>query len=112
MKYIISESRFKQMVYKFLDQYDWKVWDYSDLEISVYTGIKGNRVFYTSLYNEPPDAPEEEFTLRIEKNFYSELEGFFGEHITPWMLVEWFNEKFNVNCVTFDWYVLDEYDDD
>lgn len=107
MKYIISESRLKETIYKFLDQYDWKVWDYSDSEISVYTGFPGRRVFFTKLYNTPPDVPEDEFILKIEIDFYSELEGFFRDHITAWILIEWFNEKFNSNCVTFDWFRLD-----
>lgn len=106
MKYIISESKFDSLFRAYLDKIDWKVWDYSDNEISVYNGYPGKRIFYTELYNDPWDKTitEDEFTLKINYKFAEELRGMFGELYDVWSLVKWFNDTFKTNCVTFDEY--------
>lgn len=106
MKYIITENKFDSVFQIYLDRYDWKVWDYSDNEISVYDGFPGNRIFYTEQYNDPWDGTivEDEFTLKINYKFDEELRAMFGNLYDPWKLIEWFNKKFNSNCVVWDVY--------
>ena len=106
MKYIIKEDKFDAIFDLYLDSYDWKVWDYSDNEISVYDGYPGKRIFYTEQYNDPLDKTilEDEFTLKINYKFVEELKGMFGELYDPWKLVQWFNKSFNSNCIVWDEY--------
>ena len=112
MKYIITEDKFDSLFTSYLNKYDWKVWDYSDNEISVYDGFPGRRIFYTVQYNDPWDGTiEDEFTLRIDYRFADELRGMFGKLYDPWKLIDWFNKSFNTNCVTWDeYYKIDDLD--
>ena len=111
MKYIILENQISTLFSQFMKQYDWKVWDYSDDEISVYNGYPGKRVFYTSVYNAPPDVEETEYTLYINYWFFNDiLYGMFGNTINPWTIVRWFNDEFDSNCVTFEFFKLEDDD--
>jgi len=108
MKYIITENQILNLLSQFMKQYDWKAWDYSDDEISVYDGYPGKRIFYTTLYEEL-DIEESEYTLQINSHFFHNvLYQFFGETLDPWDVVKWFNEEFKTNCVTFDFFSLDD----
>lgn len=112
MKFLIKENQILNLFSQFMKQYDWKVWDYSDNEISVYNGCPGKRVFYTTLYSEPSDVEESEYTLQINSDFFrNTLYQFFGETLDPWMIVKWFNEEFKTNCVSFDYFKIDEDND-
>lgn len=112
MKFLIKENQIHNLFSQFMKQYDWKVWDYSDDEISVYNGYPGKRVFYTTLYSEPSDVEESEYTLQINSDFFrNTLYQFFGETLDPWMIVKWFNEEFKTNCVSFDYFKIDEDND-
>ena len=110
MKYILKENQVESLFKQFMNQYDWKVWNYSDNEISVYTGAPGKRVFYTQVYDDSSDIDETEFTLKINVSFFHTILNFFGDLISPWEIIEWFNDEFNSNCVTFDFYKFEDED--
>lgn len=103
MKYIITEDKFNSIFDSYLDRHNWRVWDYSDNEISVYD-TDGKRIFYTEQYNEPEGNEEKEFVLKINNDFADEVAGMFGELFDPWKVVQWFNNSFKTNCVTFDYW--------
>jgi len=108
MKFLITENQILNLFTQFMKQYDWKVWDYSDDEITVYDGNPGKKVFYTTLYSEPTDEEESEYTLQINSEFFDNvLYQFFGEALSTWDLVKWFNNEFTTNCVSFDFFSLD-----
>jgi len=111
MKFIINESKINSLVEKYLNSFDWKVWNYSDDEVSVYDGYPGKRVFYTSSVDNPrhryrTDNDKKEYILHISDSFDQKFKGFFGFGTKPWFLIKWFNEKFNSNCVTFRYEVF------
>jgi hypothetical protein len=108
MKFLITENQILNLFAQFMKQYDWKVWEYSDDEITVHDGNTGKRVFYTTLYSEPTDEEESEYTLQINSEFFDNvLYQFFGEALSTWDLVKWFNNEFTTNCVSFDFFSLD-----
>jgi len=108
MKFLITENQILNLFSQFMKQYNWKAWDYSDGELEVYDGNSGKRIFYTALYSEPSDEEESEYTLQINSHFFHNvLYQFFGETLDPWMIATWFNNEFNTNCVSFDFFNID-----
>ena len=112
MKYIITENRINEIFIKFMNQYDLRPWDSTgDGDLSVYDE-DDKKIFYTNYYGDDPDTGKPEFSLNINSNFFfNTLYGFFGDTLDPLMLVEWFSNKFKMDCVTFD-YFEPEYEDE
>jgi hypothetical protein len=106
MKYIITENKMTKLVSMFLDHYDWYAWDSTgEGDLSVYDKGDDKKLFYTGYYGDSPETGESEYTLKINIIFFDTvLIRFFGESINPWDIVKWFNNKFDINCVTFDFF--------
>lgn len=109
MKYIISESRMTKLVSKFLNDYDWYDWDSTgDGDLSVYDKVDDKKIFYTGYYGDSPETGEPEFTLYINRDFYDDVMSKFLGTLNPWDIVSWFNNKFNIDCVDYDFFYLED----
>jgi hypothetical protein len=106
MKYIITEDRMNDLVSQFLDQYDWYAWDSTgDGDLAVYDTLDDKKLFYTGYYGDSADTGESEYSLKINRDFFDNtLNQFFGKVLDPWSIVKWFNDKFQINCVSFDFF--------
>jgi hypothetical protein len=98
MKYIISESRVKSLIYTYLNKMDWEAHGSEDL--TVYGDNR--RIFDTF----------DEY-LAINPTFLDTIEGFFGEDAGQHVM-EWFNGTFDGNVNEFGpaEFYDDEYDDE
>ena len=107
MKYIITESKIKSIIFKYLNDIDWEVMDYTDWEFSDMT-----RLFFKGQSQFPEDAIFEAFdnedctevsieddvecpserVLMVNKPFYNQIRSLFGlSHIdTHHILIEWY----------------------
>ena len=106
MKYIITESRLNNIIFKYLSDIDWEIADYHDWEYGEMT-----RLFFKSESQFPEDAIFEAFdnedcigdegedeecpterVLMVNKPFYLQTMGLFGlSNIeTHKILIEWY----------------------
>ena len=106
MKYIITESRLSNIIFKYLSDIDWEIADYHDWEYGDMT-----RLFFKSESQFPEDAIFEAFdnedcigdegedeecpterVLMVNKPFYLQTMGLFGlSNIeTHKILIEWY----------------------
>jgi hypothetical protein len=106
MKYIITESRLSNIIFKYLSDIDWEIADYHDWEYGEMT-----RLFFKSESQFPEDAIFEAFdnedcigdegedeecpterVLMVNKPFYLQTMGLFGlSNIeTHKILIEWY----------------------
>lgn len=111
MKYIISENRLSGLFTQFMNKYDLQSVGPRRRGLSVYNE-DNKKIFYTVYYGDDPDTGKPEFSLKINSDFFfNTLYSFFGDTLDPWMLVDWFSNKFKMDCVTFD-YFEPEYEDE
>ena len=106
MKYIITESRLTNIIFKYLSDIDWEIADYHDWEYGEMT-----RLFFKSKSQFPEDAIFEAFdnedcigdegedeecpterVLMVNKPFYLQTMGLFGltNIETHKILIEWY----------------------
>ena len=106
MKYIITESRLSNIIFKYLSDIDWEIADYHDWEYGEMT-----RLFFKSESQFPEDAIFEAFdnedcigdegedeecpterVLMVNKPFYLQTMGLFGltNIETHKILIEWY----------------------
>jgi len=106
MKYIISENRMTKLVAKFLNDYDWYDWDSTgDGDVVVYDNVDDKKLFYTGFNEYSSETGEPQFTLWINREFFDDvLSKFFNETLNPMDIVKWFNNRFNINCVDYDFF--------
>lgn len=106
MKYIITESKIKSIIFKYLNDIDWEVMDYTDWEYGDMTRLffKGETQFpehaiFEAFDNEDCIGDEEEDeecpterVLMVNKPFYKQIRSLFGlSHIdTHHILIEWY----------------------
>jgi len=111
MKYIITESRLNDIIFKYLSDIDWEIADYTDAEWGDMT-----RLFFKSESQFPEDAIFEAFenedcigdeeedeecpterTLMVNKLFYLKLKNLFGLTFieTHKILIEWYESYTN-----------------
>ena len=109
MKYIISESRMTKLVSTFLDQYDWYAWDSTgDGDLSVYDKVDDKKIFYTGFYGDFTETGKAKYILWINNNFFYNVLGKFLGSLNPWDIVKWFNDKFDMDCVDYDFFEPEE----
>lgn len=109
MKYILNENMKSKLLDKYLSNYEWRVWDtFGDGEFNVYVNDENDeKIFYLREYPTSDDIIE--YTLHIQWEFYDNvITGMFGETVSPWDIVRWFNKEFNTECVTFSFFHKDE----
>ena len=111
MKYIITESRLNNIIFKYLNNFDWEIADYTDWEYGEMT-----RLFFKSKSQFPEDAIFEAYeeeacvgdeeegqecpterVLMINKPFYNQIMGLFGltNIDTHKVLIEWYESYTN-----------------
>jgi len=111
MKYIITESRLNEIIFKYLNNIDWEITDYHDWEFGQMT-----RLFFKSESQFPEDAIFESYenedcigdeeegqecpterVLLINKPFYHQLMNLFGlSNIdTHSILITWYENYTN-----------------
>ena len=111
MKYIITESRLNNIIFKYLNDIDWEIADYTDAEWGNMT-----RLFFKNESQFPEDAIFEAFenedcigdeeedeecpterTLMVNKLFYLKLKNLFGLTFieTHKILIEWYESYTN-----------------
>ena len=111
MKYIITENRLNNIIFKYLTDIDWEIADYTDAEWGDMT-----RLFFKSESQFPEDAIFEAFenedcigdeeedeecpterTLMVNKLFYLKLKNLFGLTFieTHKILIEWYESYTN-----------------
>ena len=101
MKYIITESRLNNIIFKYLNNIDWEIADYNDWGMT--------RLFFKGESQFPEDAifeaydedmfeeSENERVLMVNKPFYLQTMGLFGlSNIeTHKILIEWYESYTN-----------------
>jgi len=106
MKYIITESRLNDIIFKYLSDIDWEIADYTDAEWGDMT-----RLFFKSESQFPEDAIfeayqdedcfddecENERVLLVNKPFYRQIMNLFGltNIETHKILIEWYESYTN-----------------
>jgi len=106
MKYIITESRLNDIIFKYLNNIDWEIADYTDAEWGDMT-----RLFFKSESQFPEDAIfeayqdedcfddecENERVLLVNKQFYRQIMNLFGltNIETHKILIEWYESYTN-----------------
>ena len=104
MKYIITESRLNNIIFKYLNNFDWEIADYTDPEWGDMT-----RLFFKGKSQFPEDAifeaydedmfeeSENERVLLVNKPFYRTLMNLFGltNIETHKILIEWYESYTN-----------------
>jgi hypothetical protein len=104
MKYIITESRLNEIIFKYLNIIDWEIADYNDPEWGNMT-----RLFFKSESQFPEDAifeaydedmfeeSENERVLLVNKPFYLQLISIFGitNIYAHKILIEWYESYTN-----------------
>lgn len=112
MKYIITESRLNNIIFKYLNDIDWEIADYTDAEWGDMT-----RLFFKNESQFPEDAIFEAFdnedctevsieddvecpterVLMVNKPFYLQTMGLFGltNIETHKILIEWYESYTN-----------------
>ena len=106
MKYIITESRLNDIIFKYLNDIDWKIADYTDAEWGDMTRLFFNsesqfpeEAIFEAFENEDCIGDEEEDeecpterTLMVNKPFYLKLMNLFGltNIETHKILIEWY----------------------
>ena len=89
MKYIITESKLNELVYKYLDNIKWSA-EGSEDEFVVY----GNNILMFDTYSG-------DNTLRINSEIIDILTKLFGTEDVGNYILNWFNNKFNIKLS--DW---------
>ena len=100
MKYIITESRLKEVVSKYLDSIDWRVLESTDeefpIEVYEHTTDKGP----TFVVRVITHKYGEENRLYIRELFQIKLEDMFGESTVSGdpntLVMDWFSKHFNI----------------
>ena len=100
MKYIITESKLKEVVAKYLNSIDWRVLESSDeefpLEVYEHTTDKGP-TFVVRVITHKYGA---ENRLLIRETFQIKLEDMFGESTVSGepntLVMEWFKKHFDI----------------
>jgi hypothetical protein len=100
MKYIITESRLKDVVSKYLDSIDWRVLESTDeefpIEVYEHTTDKGP-TFVVRVITHKYGA---ENRLIIRETFQIKLEDMFGESTVGGepntLVMDWFKKHFNI----------------
>ncbi len=112
MKYIITESKLNQVIFKYLNNIEWDVFDYTDWEYGNMT-----RLFYKGESQFPEDAIFESFdnedcsevsveddeecpterVLLVNRDLYNTIENLFGLNYpqTQSILISWFENYTN-----------------
>jgi hypothetical protein len=101
MKYIITESKLKEVVSKYLDSIDWRVLESTDeefpIEIYEHTTDKGP-TFVVRVITHKYGA---ENRLYIRELFQIKLEDMFGESTVSGepntLVMDWFKKHFNID---------------
>jgi hypothetical protein len=112
MKYIITESKLNQVIFKYLNDIEWDVFDYTDWEYGNMTRLfyKGESQFpeeaiFESYDNEDctdvsveddEECPTERVLL-VNRGLYNTIESLFGLHFlqTQSILISWFENYTN-----------------
>ena len=100
MKYIITESKLKEVVSKYLDSIDWRVLESTDeefpIEVYEHTTDKGP----TFVVRVITHKYGEENRLYIRELFQIKLEDMFGESTVSGdsntLVMDWFSKHFNI----------------
>ena len=103
MKYIITEGRLNDIIFKYLSNIDWEIADYNDWEMT--------RLFFKGESQFPEEAIFEAFqdedcfdnecenerVLLVNKSFYNQIMGLFGltNIETHKILIEWYESYTN-----------------
>lgn len=113
MKFLLTENQIEDLFSQYMKQYKWYAWDVTgDDDLMVYDGPHGKKIFYITYYGLDLGAGEDEYSLIINREFFTDvLYLFFGDVLDPWMVVKWFNNEFKTNCVTFDFFDPDDDED-
>lgn len=104
MKYIITESRLNNLIFKYLNDIDWEIADYNGREWADMT-----RLFFKGKSQFPEDAifeaydedmfeeSENERVLLVNKSFYHTLINLFGLHHVEanQILIKWYESYTN-----------------
>jgi hypothetical protein len=106
MKYIITESRLNNIIFKYLNDIDWEITDWNDPQLGNMTRLffKGESQFpedaiFEAYEDEVPIGHEREFeerpterVLLVNKQFYLQTMGLFGltNIETHKILIEWY----------------------
>lgn len=111
MKYIITESKLSQVIFKYLNDIEWDVFDYTDWEYGNMT-----RLFYKGESQLPEDAIFESYdneacigdeeegeecpterVLLVNRDLYNTIENLFGLNYpqTQSILISWFENYTN-----------------
>lgn len=111
MKYIITESKLNQVIFKYLNDIEWDVFDYTDWEYGNMTRLfyKGESQFpedaiFEAYDNESCIGDEEEGeecpterVLLVNRDLYNTIENLFGLNYpqTQSILISWFENYTN-----------------
>ena len=112
MKYIITESKLNQVIFKYLNDIEWDVFDYTDWEYGNMTRLfyKGESqfpeeaIFESYDYEDCTDVSVEddeecptERVLLVNRGLYNTIESLFGLHFlqTQSILISWFENYTN-----------------
>ncbi len=100
MKYIITENRLNNIIFKYLNDIDWEIADYTDPEWGDMTRLffKGKSQFpedaIFEAYNNEDYIGDEEYerVLMVNKLFYLKLKNLFGLTFieTHKILIDWY----------------------
>ena len=115
MKYIITEQRLNKLIFNYLDNQDWYVWDIGDGEFNVAEGEYG-KDFFRFRIQYSSTVPDHEFNIiYIEDRLVTKLVKLFSISIDESikLIIDWFNQKFDKNLTINDFEWMDnDYEDE
>lgn len=104
MKYLITESRLKDLIFKFLNSKDWVKLDVGDEQFDLSDGYKSKSLInYRIIYNTVTKNTKER--LYIDKFLIQDIQNIFSLKFyeVSKYIVDWFNLKYHKNVDVGNW---------